>query len=164
MSTKHTNDEAPAPMTVEDVRRTVAAIEENSRTLGVETVHGWDANGSPVAERICVLRIDAKSPLAKLAHVTVEFCGHRWEPMHGWNGRYRCRDCGVLGYRKIVLGCNSGSRPDIGGVWKEALVVNGKVEQIAVYRCQHRAGGVRCTRGAVTRKKGKAQFCQEHRK
>ena len=28
---------------------------------------------------------------------------HEWEAVRGWCGRYRCRACGVLGYRGVVV-------------------------------------------------------------
>jgi hypothetical protein len=29
-------------------------------------------------------------------------CGHNWKPIHSWSGRYRCKWCEAIGYRKVV--------------------------------------------------------------
>lgn len=75
--------------------------------------------------------------------------------MHCWSGRYRCLDCGVLAYKKLVLGCNEG--PEFPG--GPPLILKGRPEQMEVYKCQVRG----CSGGAVTRRKGSKQFCAEHR-
>jgi hypothetical protein len=67
-------------------------------------------------------------------------CGHSWEPVFGWNGRYRCKWCGALGYRQII---NGGAR---GVPW-----------HIVIYVCRHEG----CKEPAVVGPK-KGQLCVTH--
>ena len=30
-------------------------------------------------------------------------CGHTWEPVPNWQGRYRCQDCGAFAYKRWVV-------------------------------------------------------------
>ncbi len=69
-------------------------------------------------------------------------CGHHWEPVLGWNGRYRCRWCGALAYRQLI---NGGIR--------------GVPHHIVVYVCR-RAG---CKEPAVVGPR-KGQRCRDHAK
>lgn len=69
-------------------------------------------------------------------------CGHDWQPIPNWYGRYRCRWCGVVGYRNIVLGdgdCRT------------------RTSQIRAYVC-HRCRDALAT--SVTRGKGTCRACQ----
>lgn len=67
-------------------------------------------------------------------------CGHEWEPISTWFGRYRCAWCGALGYRQIV---NGG--------------VKGNPLHIVVYACS-RSG---CHEPAIQAGK-KRQLCRSH--
>lgn len=138
-------------MKVSDVKCMTDALAQHDAST---VIHGWDANGSPVTERVVYLDIDEASPLAQMIREERE-CEHAWEPLRGWNGRYRCARCGVLAYRKIVLGCNTGRD----SLFKEPHIVRGAVEQMVVYLCQRKG----CRKGAVTRRGGASQFCAEHK-
>lgn len=35
-------------------------------------------------------------------------CGHSWQPISGWSGRYRCEWCGAIAFRKLVDGVHPG--------------------------------------------------------
>jgi hypothetical protein len=30
-------------------------------------------------------------------------CGHKWEPIPRWGGRYQCEWCKAIGYKKICV-------------------------------------------------------------
>lgn len=60
---------------------------------------------------------------------------HNWIIAVGWVGRYRCAECGSLGYKKHVLGGNIKRKP-----------------VVAIYVCP------RC-KGPTTRYSRKAQAC-----
>lgn len=66
---------------------------------------------------------------------------HVWEPINGWVGRYRCYNCGVLGYR---------------GITQPNVHPNYFPNQIFPYICK-KSG---CTKGAVRLKP--KQVCGEH--
>jgi len=60
-------------------------------------------------------------------------CAHAcWEPIQGWHGRYRCRDCKALAYKKIIFGD----------------LCAGTAHQMKVYTCRTKA----CPNPAVTHK------------
>lgn len=67
-------------------------------------------------------------------------CGHNWQPIQSWYGRYRCSWCKALGYRQIV---NGGAR--------------GNPMHIVVYVCS-RSG---CHEPAISAGKDR-QLCAEH--
>ncbi len=67
-------------------------------------------------------------------------CGHEWQAVPGWNGRYRCRWCKGLAYRQLI---NGG--------------VRGNPMQIVIYVCRHDG----CQEAAVVGPK-KGQMCKDH--
>ena len=73
-------------------------------------------------------------------------CGGTWEPLPRWNGRYRCNQCGVFGYRGVI---RRGGSADKSG-------------DIIPYKCAKRVGKSKCSRPAVARSKKKSWLCEEH--
>jgi len=84
-------------------------------------------------------------------------CVHEFEPVQGWRGRYRCKWCGALAYRKFVLGDaldGGGGRADNGPIFRTAKLV---LYRCAVRGCDEPAvvynqGGYMVKRGGVCRK------------
>lgn len=37
-------------------------------------------------------------------------CGHKWEPVPNWSGRYKCEWCHIIAYRKFVMGISGSPR------------------------------------------------------
>lgn len=83
-------------------------------------------------------------------------CVHEFDPIPGWRGRYRCKWCGALAYRKFVLGdaLDGGGRADMDGpIYRTTRLV--------LYRCSVRG----CEEPAVSYKRTKhGQLCREHLK
>jgi RNase P subunit RPR2 len=69
-------------------------------------------------------------------------CGHEFEPIQGWTGRYRCKWCKALAYRRTVL--PKGIREK-------------RSSQIVVYTCS--VCGADAT---YYNRKSKSSFCKEH--
>lgn len=78
-------------------------------------------------------------------------CTHDWFALSGWFARYRCRDCGVLGYRALVTA-------DIMPGEHTIMPTAKKPEEIVPYICRVPD----CGQGAVTRDGKSAQHCREH--
>jgi hypothetical protein len=70
-------------------------------------------------------------------------CGHEWNPIPERSARYRCKRCGALGYRKLVMG----------------LMVQHN-EQMLVYLCDVKVKKKPCGEPAIVR--SPRQLCREH--
>lgn len=68
-------------------------------------------------------------------------CGHEWEPISGWDGRYECIWCHAKGYKAVVQGEHAGINAN----------------RIYVYVCRH--AGCRAPATVKTRTR---QVCREH--
>lgn len=68
-------------------------------------------------------------------------CGHEWEPIPDWNGRFVCIWCDAKGYKAVVQGEHAGI----------------STERIYVYVC--RIAGCREPATVKTRTR---QVCREH--
>jgi hypothetical protein len=65
---------------------------------------------------------------ARKAHRPAFECGHDWQPLERWSGRYRCRDCRTIAYRKLVIGRAKRGRPE------EIIPYKCKCGNLATYR------------------------------
>jgi hypothetical protein len=81
-----------------------------------------------------------------------------WVPIPGWSGRYRHRERGWIGYRKVVMAGATlpGETPSIPG---------GDPEAIVPYACNKKVAGTTCGKPAVQveRRLGRKHRCDEHR-
>ena len=74
---------------------------------------------------------------------------HTWEPLLNWFGRYKCRDCWVLGYRGTVLIDSTGADRFLGLTGP----IRGKARDIVPYHCP------KCKGPTTGHSKGKATPC-----
>jgi len=71
-------------------------------------------------------------------------CAHKWEPIQGWFGRYRCEWCHALAYRTMVA--------PKGGTKS----LDAKTARMRIYLCKRKG----CTEPAVSHRH--SQLCSKH--
>ena len=87
-------------------------------------------------------------------------CAHEFVPIPGWRGRYRCKWCKALAYRKFVIG----DQLDHAGPTRRDLKANHPMyrsPRMILYRCARKG----CNNPAVTYDRFKrGQLCFKHLK
>lgn len=80
----------------------------------------------------------------------VNLCSHDWESVPKWQGRYRCKLCGAVGYRGLMKA--GGSKADRGSILPYGCSKRVKLE------------GERkpCPHPAVSKNDRRAWVCAEH--
>ena len=86
-------------------------------------------------------------------HDETGFIDHKWSPVQGWQGRYRCSDCGILGYRGMAT-YDRESKPNEQAAWQAATPK--RCATIFPYICKAKE----CKSPALGY--GRYQFCRAH--